>query len=139
MPQGGRSQGGLRRRRVRYLLLEVLGLLRAIRAALLAPTCRFTPTCSRYAEEALTRHGVLRAVTLTAGRLLRCHPFHPGGWDPVPNTIFQKHRPPHFSSPPRGGRSQRPVGEGCGKSHTEQRMSMPPLTGASLPAGEGCG
>lgn len=49
-----------------------------------APTCRFSPTCSQYAVEALTRHGALKGAYLSVRRLLRCHPFHPGGHDPVP-------------------------------------------------------
>ena len=50
---------------------------------LLAPRCRFVPTCSAYAYEALSRHGVWCGVGLAAWRLLKCHPFHPGGDDPV--------------------------------------------------------
>lgn len=46
--------------------------------------CRFFPTCSTYAERAIETHGSWKGVLLTAGRLLRCHPFHPGGYDPVP-------------------------------------------------------
>lgn len=46
--------------------------------------CRFYPTCSAYALEAVTVHGPVRGVLLAARRLLRCHPFHPGGFDPVP-------------------------------------------------------
>ena len=48
------------------------------------PTCRFTPTCSAYAEEALRTHGVLRATSLIVWRLLRCQPFAKAGYDPVP-------------------------------------------------------
>lgn len=62
----------------------------AIRAyqLLIAPLfpmcCRFAPSCSHYAAEALSRHGFWRGLYLSLRRLLRCHPFHPGGWDPVP-------------------------------------------------------
>ncbi len=46
--------------------------------------CRFHPTCAAYAAEAVSRHGALAGTALTVRRLLRCHPFHPGGFDPVP-------------------------------------------------------
>jgi len=46
--------------------------------------CRFVPTCSAYAHEALDSHGILRGGLLALHRLVRCHPFHPGGYDPVP-------------------------------------------------------
>ncbi|MBU0729079.1 MAG: membrane protein insertion efficiency factor YidD [Proteobacteria bacterium] len=61
-------------------------LIRAYQVALsplIPPSCRFTPTCSRYAIEAINVHGAWRGMYLTLRRLLRCHPFHPGGYDPV--------------------------------------------------------
>lgn len=53
-------------------------------APLIGGFCRYEPSCSRYAQEALLRHGAWRGTRLTARRLLRCHPLRPGGFDPVP-------------------------------------------------------
>jgi putative membrane protein insertion efficiency factor len=63
------------------------GLVRAYRyflSPMLAPACRFHPSCSAYAEEALREHGALRGGLLATRRLCRCGPWHPGGVDPVP-------------------------------------------------------
>ena len=51
---------------------------------LLPPSCRFYPTCSRYAVQALQEHGPLKGLLLGSWRIMKCHPFHPGGYDPVP-------------------------------------------------------
>ncbi|MDC2944438.1 membrane protein insertion efficiency factor YidD [Bacillus cereus] len=49
------------------------------------PTCRFYPTCSHYGLEAFQKHGAFKGFWLTCKRILKCHPFHPGGFDPVPD------------------------------------------------------
>jgi uncharacterized protein len=67
----------------RALLLLVEGY-RLTLAPLLGGHCRFVPSCSVYAVEAIRRHGARRGSGLTMRRLLRCHPFHTGGFDPVP-------------------------------------------------------
>lgn len=53
-------------------------------SAILPPVCRFYPSCSRYAVEALQVHGLGRGLWLSTKRICSCHPFHPGGFDPVP-------------------------------------------------------
>jgi putative membrane protein insertion efficiency factor len=55
------------------------------------PTCRFSPTCSQYAVEALSEYGLLRGGWLTAVRLLKCGPWHRGGWDPIPERRSASH------------------------------------------------
>ncbi len=56
----------------------------------LGPHCRFTPTCSQYAIEAIKNHGVIRGLALTVKRISKCHPFHAGGHDPVPQKYIDK-------------------------------------------------
>ena len=68
----------------RRILAALIRGYQAAMSPLLPPSCRFHPSCSQYALEAVTRHGALRGGWLAARRLARCHPFHPGGYDPVP-------------------------------------------------------
>ena len=64
--------------------LLIIRAYQALISPLFPSCCRFAPTCSQYAVEALSRHGVWRGLGLTLRRLARCHPWHSGGWDPVP-------------------------------------------------------
>jgi uncharacterized protein len=66
------------------VVLFLLAGYRRLVSPLLAPRCRFYPSCSAYAVEAVRSHGALVGGLLAVRRLLRCHPFHPGGFDPVP-------------------------------------------------------
>ena len=66
----------------RALIALIMSYRNSLRLFML-PTCRFIPTCSTYAEEALQKRGALRGMWDTVRRLLRCHPFAKGGWDPL--------------------------------------------------------
>ena len=66
------------------LLLWIVRGYRRVISPMLPPACRFTPTCSDYAYQAIERYGALKGTWLALRRILRCHPFHPGGYDPVP-------------------------------------------------------
>ncbi len=63
---------------------------RKVLSPLKPPTCRFYPTCSAYALEALDKHGAVKGSYLTARRIVKCHPFHPGGIDYVPEVWPKK-------------------------------------------------
>ncbi len=69
---------------MKWLLLLPVWLYRRLVSPWKPPTCRFRPTCSAYALEALQHHGAWRGTWLTVRRLCRCHPFHEPGFDPVP-------------------------------------------------------
>jgi putative membrane protein insertion efficiency factor len=67
----------------RIVMLPIRGYQKFISPAL-PPSCRFSPSCSQYALEAVSKYGALKGMWLGARRLVRCHPFNPGGYDPVP-------------------------------------------------------
>ena len=69
---------------MKYIALGLLRLYKFVLSPLLPAACRYQPTCSDYAREAVERHGALHGTILAARRLSRCHPFREGGYDPVP-------------------------------------------------------
>jgi putative membrane protein insertion efficiency factor len=68
----------------KMLLIVLIRVYQQTFSILLGPACRFTPTCSSYALLAIQRFGMIRGIRLAARRILKCHPLHPGGYDPVP-------------------------------------------------------
>jgi putative membrane protein insertion efficiency factor len=68
-------------------LIILIRLYRYTLSAFLGPCCRFTPSCSHYALLSVQRFGAKEGAWLIFKRLIKCHPFHPGGYDPVPETI----------------------------------------------------
>ena len=69
---------------LQWLLIALIRFYQIALSPYFGSQCRFSPTCSQYAREAITRHGALKGTWLAGARLLRCHPWHPGGYDPVP-------------------------------------------------------
>jgi len=69
---------------IQQALLFFIKVYQLLISPLTGPTCRFYPSCSEYAFEAVKKHGSLKGVFLAVKRILKCHPFHPGGFDPVP-------------------------------------------------------
>ena len=68
---------------MKLVLIFLIRAYQLVVSPLLPPACRFVPTCSEYAIEAIKEYGSIRGGYLASRRLLRCHPFHPGGYDPV--------------------------------------------------------
>lgn len=95
----------------RGLLLRLLRAYKLGISPLFPPACRYVPTCSEYAAEAVERYGVIRGIVLAAWRLLRCHPFAQGGFDPLPDLGPQMNGPvgPHTLDKDAHGYTSMPV------------------------------
>jgi len=84
---GPRGAAGLVSRATVGAMVFVVRAYQVVVSPLLGPCCRYAPSCSAYAIEALEVHGVVRGLVLAAWRVLRCHPFAEGGYDPVPRQF----------------------------------------------------
>jgi putative membrane protein insertion efficiency factor len=69
---------------VRAIAVFFITLYQKLVSPMFPPSCRYYPTCSQYAKDAIAKYGIIRGSYLATRRLLRCHPFHSGGYDPVP-------------------------------------------------------
>ncbi len=79
---------------MRRILITLIKAYQYLVSPYLAPSCRYTPSCSCYAQESLQAHGVFKGGWLAIKRVLRCHPWHEGGYDPVPGTeVCHRHQP----------------------------------------------
>jgi putative membrane protein insertion efficiency factor len=76
---------------MRFVLKVLIRGYQLVIGPLLGPRCRFYPSCSQYAIEAIETHGASRGVWLTIKRISRCHPWHEGGFDPVPACLNHSH------------------------------------------------
>lgn len=76
---------------MKTILLGLIRLYQLTLSRVLPPTCRFHPSCSQYSYEAVSRYGLWRGGWLAVRRVTRCHPFNPGGYDPVPDPDGTQH------------------------------------------------
>jgi len=76
---------------MRRLIILCVRCYRYCLSPFMATHCRFHPSCSSYAEQALQQHGLIKGLWLALRRIGRCHPWHPGGYDPVPENRTDKH------------------------------------------------
>ncbi|MEW5811803.1 MAG: membrane protein insertion efficiency factor YidD [Actinomycetota bacterium] len=104
-------------------VVSLIQLYRNTVSPLRLPTCRFTPTCSQYAVEALTEFGLVRGSWLALVRLLKCGPWHNGGWDPIPDRRAPCQRHSDGTAAPMGGTCSGPV----------DQQERPDQQGKSLP------
>jgi len=72
---------------MKKIIVLLIGFYKKYISPLKPATCRFYPTCSEYAAQALKKYGFLKGLWLSVGRMLRCHPFNPGGYDPLPDSF----------------------------------------------------
>ncbi|MER2090124.1 membrane protein insertion efficiency factor YidD [Sporosarcina sp. JAI121] len=75
---------------MKRIIIGIIKLYQKVISPLTPPSCRFYPTCSHYGIEAVEKHGVLKGLWLAVRRISKCHPFHEGGFDPVPEKESQK-------------------------------------------------
>jgi hypothetical protein len=81
---------------MKHILLGLIRLYQLTLSRALPPTCRFYPSCSQYSYEAISRYGPWRGGWMAAKRISRCHPFNPGGLDPVPDLNVSQHTSVEF-------------------------------------------
>ena len=79
---------------MKHVLILLIKFYRTFISPMLPNSCRYQPTCSQYTLEAIQIHGALRGSWMGVKRIARCHPFHPGGYDPVPHS-HDHHAPTH--------------------------------------------
>jgi uncharacterized protein len=95
----------------KFALLQLLRAYKFVFSPMFPPACRYVPTCSEYAIEAVERYGALRGGLKVVWRLLRCHPFVQGGYDPVAKTdILLNHQPEHFCARPHASSKRKLIG-----------------------------
>jgi putative membrane protein insertion efficiency factor len=75
---------------VKHIALLIIRFYQRFISPILPPTCRFEPSCSKYGYEAIEKYGLLHGGWLTLKRISRCHPFNPGGYDPVPDLPLRQ-------------------------------------------------
>jgi putative membrane protein insertion efficiency factor len=78
---------------MKYVFIFIIKLYKKLISPMLPPSCRFYPTCSEYAGEALMKHGAIKGLLLSVWRILRCNPYNRGGYDPVPKEFTFKRDP----------------------------------------------
>jgi putative membrane protein insertion efficiency factor len=72
---------------MKYVAMAIIRFYKKFISPMLPPSCRFTPTCSEYAYQSIDRFGIFKGGWMAVRRIGRCHPFHPGGYDPVPEEF----------------------------------------------------